>query len=283
MKIFLILVLALLVCYLVWQYIELRKFTVTEYTIYSDKVARDYTLAVVADLHGFTYGKDNGKLLQAIAKAGPDAICIPGDMIVGKHKKTHESAMQSLEGFAKIAPVYYSYGNHESKLNRSESAYYEDFLDYEKQVQKLGVHILNQQGEFFSEDLWICGLEIPISCYKKGTCTPLPEQFIEKQMPEKPTQAFCVMMAHNPYYSKEYAGWGAALSLCGHYHGGLVRIPGIGSLISPQFQFFPQYDGGNYEIEGKHVMVSRGLGTHTFHIRIFNRAELLVVKIMQKH
>ncbi|MGN0343134.1 MAG: metallophosphoesterase [Roseburia sp.] len=283
MKLILIIIIILVLVYIVWQYFELKKFKVTEYTIYSDKVTKEYTLAVVADLHGFTYGENNEKLLQAIAKARPDMICIPGDMIVGQREKTHDSALESLEQFVKIAPVYYSYGNHESKLNKPESAYYDRFLEYEKKVQKLGVHILNQRAEAWDDRLWISGLEIPAVCYKKGTSTPLPPQFLENYMPEIPRDAFHVMLAHNPYYAADYAKWGADLTLCGHYHGGLVRIPGLGSLISPQFQFFPKYDGGKYEIDGKHVIVSRGMGTHTFHIRIFNRAELLVVKIMQKH
>ena len=80
-------------------------------------------------------------------------------------------------------------------------------------------------------------------------------------------------------YAKEYADWGADLTLCGHNHGGLIRIPGVGSLISPQFQWFPKYDAGSFEFDGKKVIVSRGLGTHTFHIRIFNRAELVFVVI----
>ena len=33
------------------------------------------------------------------------------------------------------------------------------------------------------------------------------------------------------------------------------------------------------DFEGKKVIVSRGLGTHTFHIRIFNRAELVFMVI----
>jgi hypothetical protein len=92
------------------------------------------------------------------------------------------------------------------------------------------------------------------------------------------------MLAHNPSYSSQYAAWGSDLTFCGHNHGGLVRIPGIGSVFSPQFEWFPKYDRGLYEFEHsgskKYVIVSGGLGTHTFHIRIFNRAELLAVTVM---
>lgn len=44
-----------------------------------------------------------------------------------------------------------------------------------------------------------------------------------------------------------YAGWGADLTLSGHIHGGIVRIPGIGGVISTSYRLFPKYDGGYYE------------------------------------
>jgi hypothetical protein len=75
----------------------------------------------------------------------------------------------------------------------------------------------------------------------------------------------------------QYFDWGADLILSGHYHGGLVCIPGIGSVISPQFELFPRNSFGKFEHDGACALVSRGMGTHTFHIRIFNRSELLVV------
>ena len=68
----------------------------------------------------------------------------------------------------------------------------------------------------------------------------------------------------------------------GHYHGGLVCLPGIGSVVSPQFELFPKYSFGMYEEAGKTAITSRGLGTHTFHIRICNRAELVNIVIHGK-
>ena len=95
---------------------------------------------------------------------------------------------------------------------------------------------------------------------------PLPQDYLEKTLPEQTEDTFQVLLAHNPRYAKEYADWGADLTFCGHNHGGLIRIPGVGSLISPQFQWLPKYDAGAF-------------GTHTFHIRIFNRAELVFMVI----
>ena len=93
-------------------------------------------------------------------------------------------------------------------------------------------------------------------------------------------ELFQILLAHNPAYAENYAKWGADVTFCGHNHGGLIRIPGIGSLISPQLTLFPKYDAGKFQIGDRCVIVSRGLGTHTFHVRIFNRAELLQIKFL---
>ena len=68
--------------------------------------------------------------------------------------------------------------------------------------------------------------------------------------------------------------------MSGHLHGGIVRLPKLGGVISPQFRLFPKYDGGDYLIGGRHMIVSRGLGSHTVNIRIMNRPELIVVKLL---
>jgi predicted MPP superfamily phosphohydrolase len=80
-------------------------------------------------------------------------------------------------------------------------------------------------------------------------------------------------------YFKEYIGWRADLVLSGHVHGGLVRLPFIGGVISPQVRLFPKYDAGLFSEQGYNMVVSRGLGTHSYMPRFFNPPQLLVIKI----
>ena len=123
----------------------------------------------------------------------------------------------------------------------------------------------------------LSALELELSYYEKGRIVPLEPDYLKARLPVQKDGMFQILLAHNPAYAKEYMRWGADVTFCGHNHGGLVRIPGIGSVISPQLTWFPKYDSGRFQEEGKNVIVSRGMGTHTFHIRIFNRAELLSV------
>ena len=83
LKIIIVIACVILV-YIIWQWQELKKFARTDYEIKSGKVQREYKAAVLADLHGFQYGKDNIRLLDAIRSGQPDLILIPGDMVVSR-------------------------------------------------------------------------------------------------------------------------------------------------------------------------------------------------------
>ena len=92
-------------------------------------------------------------------------------------------------------------------------------------------------------------------------------------------EVFHILLAHNPVYFDTYAAWGADLTLSGHLHGGIIRIPGIGGLITPQAQLFPKYDRGLISVNGKYMVVSAGLGEHTVPIRIFNPPQLILITV----
>ena len=101
-------------------------------------------------------------------------------------------------------------------------------------------------------------------------------------MGKKDSTNYQILLAHNPMYAETYLEWGADLILSGHLHGGIVRIPGLGGVVSPQFRLFPKYSGEHTEKNGKSVVVSKGLGTHTIKIRFLNPAEVVVLHLSGK-
>ena len=275
-------IILLIGCIVLWQHLELKKFQITSYEYRTKKITQSVKFAVVADLHAHVYGRDNDILIQKIKEQKPDISLVPGDMIVSRYPETYETAYQTFEKLTEIAPVYFSNGNHESRVSKVPVMQTEAFLEYENRVRKLGVHILNNASEeviLHGGKFCISGLEIPLECYGKGSYEPLPEHFIRDVLGDAKQDSVQILMAHNPMFAKEYAEWGADVSVCGHTHGGLVRIPGIGSVISPQFEVFPKYDAGEFNFGDRKVYVSKGLGTHTFHIRVFDRAEVLMIRI----
>ena len=96
-----------------------------------------------------------------------------------------------------------------------------------------------------------------------------------------PKEGCCnVLLAHNPVYFDTYAAWGADLTLSGHLHGGIVRLPLLGGVISPQMKLFPDYTRGCHTKENHRMIVGAGLGSHTIPIRINNPPELVVIDVM---
>lgn len=272
------------VLFVIWQKWELTRFEVTDYIVVSEKLKNQHRAVVIADLHGFTYGEKNQRLLQAIKKYNPEMILIPGDLIVSKYSDTFGTALEFLKELVKIAPVYYSFGNHETRLRERKRINYQSFCNYIEEVKRIGVKILNNESIQLPEveGVQITGLELPIAYYEKGRIVPMEQEYLKEFLPKPEGEAYNILLAHNPAYAEYYAHWGADITFCGHNHGGLIRIPGIGSLFSPQLTLFPKYDAGRFEKEGKEIIVSRGLGTHTFHIRIFNRAELVNIQFSPK-
>lgn len=272
------------ILFILWQKWELTKFEVTDYAVMSEKIKKAHRAIVITDLHGFTYGKKNQHLLEKIKDCNPEMILIPGDLIVSKYSDTFGTALELLKELVKIAPVYYSFGNHETRLRSPEKMNHCAFQNYVEEAEKIGVKILNNKSFLVLEleNIRIIGLELPVGYYEKGRIVPMKSDVLEDLLPMPEKNDYVILLAHNPAYAEYYAKWGADVTFCGHNHGGLIRIPGIGSLLSPQLTLFPKYDAGKFQKEGKDIIVSRGLGTHTFHIRIFNRAELLNIQFLPK-
>jgi predicted MPP superfamily phosphohydrolase len=88
-----------------------------------------------------------------------------------------------------------------------------------------------------------------------------------------------VLLSHRPEYSSQYAALGFDLVLAGHAHGGQVRIPLIGALYAPDQGWLPRYTSGVHASGRTKMIVSRGLGNSWFKIRVFNRPELVVVRL----
>lgn len=82
---------------------------------------------------------------------------------------------------------------------------------------------------------------------------------------------------------KAYAESGFELVLCGHAHGGQVRVPYlVNGLYAPNQGLFPKYAGGCYQLANDvSMIVSRGLCRNELP-RVFNPPELVIVELKSK-
>ena len=94
-------------------------------------------------------------------------------------------------------------------------------------------------------------------------------------------ERFQILLCHSPLFFDSCRKWGADLTLSGHFHGGTIRLPYLGGVMTPQFQFFLPWCAGTFEESGKYMIVSRGLGTHSINIRLNNKPQLVVVDLIR--
>ncbi len=267
-------------------YHDTHNFTVRRYEITSDKVDRDYSFVLITDLHGYVFGRNNDSLIDAIDDEKPDAILCAGDMFNGKRNDKGidvEPGFSLLSRLAEKYPVYVSNGNHEEKVKLYTQSYGNFFERYKNRLMRKGVCYLENESAYFDEGkIRISGLELGLEFFTKFKKVKMEQGYMEKklgQISSSDKDKLQILIAHNPVYFEEYAKWGADITVSGHIHGGIIRLPLIGGVISPAIVLFPKYDGGLYKKGDKTMVLGRGLGTHTIHVRMFNPGEVAVIRV----
>lgn len=276
-----IIILAVLIAAAVFRCMyELRSLTVTGYSLVSDKIKEGDSLKAVflSDLHGCEYGEDNEKLAKLIRDQEPDVILLGGDLVVSRDPKKDEKARTFIRQINSIAPVYYAPGNHEKgmealKMFRTRNRNYVNFLKSE------GIHYLKNDTVDLSSSVSVTGLDIDYGYYGKMHTKKMTSQAMAEYLGKTEKNRYNIILAHNPRFYKEYTENNADLVLSGHYHGGSIRLPLIGGIISPQFRLFPNYSKGKFSDNGTTMIVTGGCGSHTVNLRLFNKPEILVLNI----
>lgn len=280
-------------------YREVHHFCITHYTVQSSGLRgleKEIKILFLSDLHNRAYGANNEKLLQAVRDESPDLILIGGDMLVGKAGVPYDSALEFVRQLPAVCPVYYANGNHEGRMKEYPEAYGYAYESYRQALTECGVRFLENDichVTINGREIALCGLELPISTYRKFqkdqiTADDITDFFVlspckgngksAENLPELQDE-FKILLAHNPAYMDAYLDWGADLILSGHLHGGLVRVPGLGGIVTPQGFLFPKYSGEMTKEGEQTVIVSRGLGSHTLNIRLFNTPELISIRL----
>lgn len=88
---------------------------------------------------------------------------------------------------------------------------------------------------------------------------PTDRAALDDAMQAAPADGFRLLLAHSPDIAPEAASAGFNLMLCGHTHGGQIRFPVIGALLSSS-QLGLRYVMGRYAVGRMTLYVSRGIG-----------------------
>ncbi|MCH5250724.1 MAG: metallophosphoesterase [Lachnospiraceae bacterium] len=276
------LIILLIICFfLIVMFIDCNRFITTVYEIESKKIGREFTVVLLSDLHNKSFGVQNEKLLKAIDELSPDAVITAGDMITAQRSEKYKIAASFMEKLAAKYPVYYGMGNHEHCVGEEPDRFGDIYEKYMEILYKAGIEpLINENVSLPSANIKVCGLQMDRRrYYGKFIKKAMPENYLTGILGKADRNSFQILIAHNPDYFEDYAKWGADLVVSGHVHGGLMQLPVLGGVISPKLTLFPKYDGGKFEYGNSVMLLSRGLGTHTLPIRIFNPGELVFVRL----
>ena len=111
-KILLIIIAILVLACLVSIWLSYNWLTVSDFTVTSSKISEPFRMVLISDLHDHQFGRNNEKLAEKIEEQSPDLIIVDGDMI-NDDSQNADTAVEVVRALKEIAPVYYSYGNHE--------------------------------------------------------------------------------------------------------------------------------------------------------------------------
>lgn len=270
-----LLILALLVLIIIYLYLETTSLKVSQYTIKSKKLPKNfsgYRIAHISDFHNTKSNRLKDKLIKTLEDDKPDILVITGDFIDSRRTNMNIS----LEFIKKIKdiPIYYVAGNHESRIK--------DYPTFKQKLQELGVTVLENEIIQLSrdnEEINLIGLQDPSFDTSENNTKEMHEivnGYLSKYSNE---DDFEILLIHRPELFETYVQNNVDAVFSGHAHGGQVVLPLIGPIIAPNQGYFPKLTSGVHQKNNTSLVISRGIGNSLCPIRINNNPELIYVTL----
>ena len=224
-------------------------------------VSNNFRIAIVSDIHATA---NYPAIIYQLELNNPDVIFIPGDLC--HYSDDCRIPLKFLNEAVRIAPVYYSFGNHER--NTDESVF----------NNIPGVHLLNDKYESFG-DVIIGGLRSGFRGQVESAVMETPVPDLDFLSDFESLSGVKLLLCHHPeYYPKYLKKTNVDLIFSGHAHGGQWRIFGRG-IFAPGQGLFPKYTSGLYD---NRLIVSPGVANTVIIPRLFNPCTIMVIDITSK-
>ena len=205
-------------------------------------------LVQVSDLHVERITRRERELVAKVNALHADTILLTGDYLsfsyVGEPRAMAD-ARRVLGGLVARYGIYAVRGTHQVDPNAVLAALFDG----------LPIRWLRNEHVVVSHD----GLQI---AFAGASCTrdrSIDVPAVQRAMVSRPEGVFTVLAYHTPELVPEAAAGGADLYLAGHTHGGQIRVPFYGALLTAT-NVGKQYEMGRYDVHGLTLYVSRGIG-----------------------
>ena len=243
------------------NYYQLEK---SIYEIQSDNLPDDFDGLRVVHLTDFHF---DGSLVDeyydfCIREANalnPHIILVTGDNIsAGDYTK---QAVKKLSELQAAEGVFFLRGNHD---------FWTDGKGFLAEMKKKRCVVLDNKAIHIKKG------KAQIRIY--GVEHPWKRDIIWDNLLRDKRDIFTICATHTPDNFRRAADAGAALTLCGHTHGGQIRLPFFGPLICPS-RYNRTYDQGFFERNGGLLYINRGIGsTVPFRFRCLPEIALFILK-----
>ena len=248
--------------------------TVSRYTVSLPglpKAFEDYRIVVISDMHCQSFGENQEDLIAKIHSLDPDMIAFTGDML-DKTILDPQATQVLCEAFEGIVPMYAVLGNHDLWISSGDTKALTDVY------ASHGVTLLRGEAvplTIGNDTVYLHGADDPAHW---GNDTV---GFLEENPPpvSPVDHAVNILLYHRANAFPALNSLGFDLIIASHMHGGQVRIPFIGGLVSPTRELFPDYTAGYFSENNTQMVVSRGLGNSVSVPRVFNPPELVLITL----
>jgi len=219
-------------------------------------------LVFISDLHVEPGWLMEGKLARRVAELAPDAILLGGDYLNVEDPESTAMLEAEVRALAAVAPIYAVMGNVDAYLTRSRDI-----------LRRSGVRLLEGEEADLGEGVRVFGAGY------------LDAAALEAAGDHSGPARFNICLTHAPGIIPEAARLGFDLYLCGHTHGGQVRIPLWGALVTLAVHG-KRFECGRYEVDGMTAYVTRGVGLEggrlTPRVRFLCPPEIVLVELVAK-
>ena len=239
---------------------------VREYKVINNKVSSFYGFKIVhfSDLYyGSINEKKLNKLVNMINNTKPDIVIFTGDLIK-KDVKVDDSLIKLLTNYlSKIDSNFGKfYVNGENDTNVSSSI-----------LDNSNFKCLDDTYEIIygknNKKMFISGISID-----KNLNNDISENLNLNEYDYK------ILLSHYPDKVDDILKYNFDLILSGHSLNGQIRLPAVGSIITPNNS--KKYYDSYYKIDRTDLYISNGIGNKSINMRLFNTPSFNLYRLVDK-
>lgn len=265
-KLIAVIAVILIIAFPVWYY---NNFSVriTEETVTNKKIDEEIKIAVISDLHGYNFGKNNSKIIDSVKELSPDLIFCLGDMYSRGQLNKIDDTADLLGQLGRITDVYVVTGDHDT-----DEA-------YKQRLKTINNVVLL---DYVKEDITVNGNKLAVygidNVYYSATF-----DLINEFAPPTDDKVN-ILLSHIPSF-EHFGDFGFDLICCGDTHGGMIRLPFLDGLyfngyLIPKLTYKGIItDKGLYKFNSTNLLVTSGLGNYPLPLRFNNRPEICLITI----